>query len=184
MDELAIIFSDKAAKWSDVNPAWPAEAIKRYSPGTDSGTYDFFIEAVLQPKYDKDAAKAKTAFLSAINLQQSEDDNILVQGVEGDKYAIGYFGFAYYQEQGSKLKLLTVDGVTPDFDTTESGQYALARPLFLYSDAQVLKDKPQVAAFINFYLTRVNEVISDVGYFPASEKALDASRQALLEATK
>ena len=113
MDELAMIFSDKAEKWSDVNPAWPAEPIKRYAPGTDSGTYDYFIEAVLQPKYDKDAAKAKEAFQNAANLQQSEDDNVLVQGVEGDKYAIGFFGFAYYQEEGASSRLLSIEGVAP-----------------------------------------------------------------------
>ena len=182
LDELAMIYSDKATNWSDVNPAWPAEPIKRYAPGTDSGTYDYFIEAVLQPKYDKDAAKAKEAFQKAANLQQSEDDNVLVQGVEGDKYAIGFFGFAYYKENEGKLKAISIEGVAPSFDTAESGEYKLSRPLFLYSDAKILKDKPQVAAFINFYLTRVNDVISDVGYFPASDAELNASRQALLDA--
>lgn len=184
LDELAMIFSDKAAKWSDVNPAWPAEPIKRYAPGTDSGTYDFFIEAVLQPKYDKDAAKAKEAFQKAANLQQSEDDNVLVQGVEGDKYAIGFFGFAYYKENEGKLKAIALNDVTPSFDTAESGEYKLSRPLFLYSDAKIMKDKPQVAAFINFYLTRVNEVIQEVGYFPASDAELNTARQSWLDVQK
>lgn len=184
LDELAMIYSDQAVNWSDVNPAWPAEPIKRYAPGTDSGTYDFFIEAVLQPKYDKDAAKAKEAFQKAQNLQQSEDDNVLVQGVEGDKYAIGFFGFAYYKENEGMLKAISLEGVEPSFDTAEDGSYKLSRPLFLYSDATILKEKPQVAAFINFYLTRVDELIQDVGYFPASAEALNASRQAWLDATK
>jgi phosphate binding protein len=184
LDELAMIYSDQATNWSDVNPEWPAEPIKRYAPGTDSGTYDFFIEAVLQPKYDKDAVKAKEAFQKAANLQQSEDDNVLVQGVEGDKFAIGFFGFAYYKENEGKLKAISIDNITPSFETAESGEYALARPLFLYSDAQILKDKPQVAAFINFYLTRVNEVIEEVGYFPASDAELTTARQAWLDAQK
>ena len=182
LDELALIFSDKTQTWADVNPAWPAEPIKRYTPGTDSGTYDYFIEAVMQPKYDKDAEKAKTAFQNAANLQQSEDDNVLVQGVEGDQYAIGFFGFAYYQEQGDKLKAVTVEGVNPDAQSAEDGSYKLARPLFIYSDAKVMAEKPQVAAFISFFLNRVNEVITEVGYFPASAEALDQARQALQDA--
>jgi len=182
LDELAMIFSDQAANWSDVNPDWPAEPIKRFAPGTDSGTYDFFIEKVLQPKYDKDADKAKEAFQKAENLQQSEDDNVLVQGVEGDKYAIGFFGFAYYKENEDKLMAISVDGIEPSFETAESGEYALSRPLFMYSDAAILQEKPQVAAFINFYITRVNEVIEEVGYFPASDAELKASAQSLLDA--
>jgi ABC-type phosphate transport system substrate-binding protein len=115
-------------------------------------------------------------------LQQSEDDNVLVQGVEGDKYAIGFFGFAYYANEGQNLKLLTIDEVTPSFETAESGEYALARPLFIYSAASIMAEKPQVAAYVNFYLTRVNDVITEVGYFPASDEAVDASKQALLDA--
>ncbi len=182
LDELAMIYSDKAVNWSDVNPAWPAEPIKRYAPGTDSGTYDFFIESVMQPRYDKDAAKAKEAFQNAKNLQQSEDDNVLVQGVEGDQYAIGFFGFAYYKENEGLLKAISLEGVEPSFESAEDGSYKLSRPLFLYTDASILQEKPQVAAFINFYLTRVNEVIEEVGYFPASDEALNAARQALLDA--
>ncbi len=184
LDQLAMIFSDQAETWADVNPDWPAEPIKRYTPGTDSGTYDYFIEAVLQPKYDKDADKAKAAFQNAKNLQQSEDDNVLVQGVEGDEYAIGFFGFAYYQEQGDKLKAVSVEGVTPDAQSAEDGSYKLARPLFIYSDAKIMAEKPQVASFINFYLARVNEVINEVGYFPASDDALSKSVEALANATK
>ncbi len=180
--ELAMIFSDKATLWSDVNPAWPAEPIKRYAPGTDSGTYDFFIEKVMQPAYEKDAEKAKAAFQNAAELQTSEDDNVLVQGIEGDPYAIGFFGFAYYKENEGRMKVVSVDSVTPDFQTAEDGSYLLSRPLFIYSDANILKEKPQVAQFINFYLTRVNDVISDVGYFPASAEAIKESRQALLDA--
>ena len=181
LDELAMIFSNEAETWADVNPEWPAEPIKRYAPGTDSGTYDFFIEEVMQSKYE-DAEKAMEAFQNASNLQQSEDDNVLVQGVEGDRYAIGFFGFAYYQEQAGKLKAIALDGVEPNADTAEDGSYTLARPLFIYSDAKIMQEKAQVAAFINFYLTRVNEVIEDVGYFPASEEALNSARQAWLDA--
>jgi phosphate binding protein len=182
--ELAMLFSDKATNWSDVNPEWPAQPIKRYAPGTDSGTYDYFIEAIMTPAYEKDAKKAMAAFQTAANLQQSEDDNVLVQGVEGDEYAIGFFGFAYYQEEGSSLKALSIDGVSPNAQTAEDGSYALARPLFIYTSAKIMAAKPQVAQFITFYLSRVNEVIDEVGYFPASDEALGAAAQNLLDATK
>jgi phosphate transport system substrate-binding protein len=183
--ELDMIFSDKAEKWSDVNPAWPAEAIKRFTPGTDSGTFDFFVETITQKVNEiKKLDDAKKLVLNAKNLQTSEDDNVLVQGVEGDKYAIGYFGFAYFQQQKDNLKAISIDGVSPSFETAESGDYALSRPLFIYSDAAILKAKPQVAGFINYYLTNVNEVIETVGYFPASEAALNGAKQALMDALK
>ena len=174
MEELAKIFSKDAVNWSDVNPAWPTEPIKRFSPGTDSGTFDYFVESVMDKVYVKDAeadkGKGEEALLGAANLQLSEDDNVLVQGVEGDTDAIGYFGFAYYQENADKLHELAIDGVTPSAETVDAGEYPLARPLFLYTTAQIMTDKPQVAAFINFFLTNVNDEISDVGYFPASRR--------------
>ena len=172
-EQLAMIFST-AEKWSDVDPSWPAKNILRFSPGTDSGTFDYFVEEI----FDSEEAP----ILEAANLQLSEDDNVLVQGIEGSPYAIGYFGFAYYQENAGKLKALSIEGVTPDAQSAEDGSYPLARPLFIYSDASILMEKPQVAAYINFFLTFVNEEIIDVGYFPASVDALQAAKQAWLEA--
>jgi phosphate transport system substrate-binding protein len=172
MDELAAIFST-AATWSDVNSAWPAEEIQRFIPGTDSGTFDFFVEEV----FDSD----EEPILSAANTQLSEDDNVLVQGVLGSPYAVGFFGYAYYAENADTLKVLSIDGVEPTAATVDSGDYPLARPLFIYSTAEIIVEKPQVGAFINFYLTYVNEEIVDVGYFPASDEALDAARIAWLE---
>ena len=182
--DLAKIFSDQSTKWSDINPNWPAEDIKRFAPGTDSGTFDYFVEAVMAPSYEKDINKGEEAFLKANNLESSEDDNVLVQGVAGNKYAIGFFGFAYYPENADKLSLVAVEGVTPSYDTAEDGTYKLSRPLFIYSDAQILKNKPEVAGFVNYFLTFVNDFIQDVGYFPVSEDALNASRQTFLDALK
>jgi phosphate transport system substrate-binding protein len=179
LEELAKIFSKDATNWSDVNHDWPNEAILRYSPGTDSGTFDYFVESVMQPVYGDEA---EAAILDAPGINLSEDDNVLVQGVLGSPYAIGYFGFAYYQENAGQLKDLSVDGVEPTEQTAESGEYPLARPLFIYSDAGIMKEKPQVAGFINFFLTYVNDEILDVGYFPASSEALDAARQKWLDA--
>jgi phosphate transport system substrate-binding protein len=186
--QLADIFSGKASTWDQVNPAWPKEKIQLFSPGTDSGTFDYFVEAIMTPVYVKDATadkgKDKQAILNAPGIQLSENDNVLAQGVEGSPYAIGYFGFAYFKEAAGKLKAVKVAGVEPNGDTAESGKYPLSRPLFIYSDAKIMKDKPQVAAFINFYLTHVNEEISDVGYFPASADALGKAKQNLIASSK
>jgi phosphate transport system substrate-binding protein len=181
VEEVAAIYASEAEQWSDVNPDWPAEDILRFSPGTDSGTYDYFMEAVMEPAFGDDA---ENQLLEAANLQLSEDDNVLVQGVTGSPYAIGYFGYAYYQENAGALKLLNIGGVTPTAASVEDGSYALARPLFLYSDAAIMQEKPQVAAFLNYYLEYVEDEIVDVGYFPASAAALDEAKQAWLDAVE
>lgn len=171
--ELAQIFST-AVNWSDVRPEWPNEPILRFSPGTDSGTFDYFVEAVMGPAFPNAEGKAdleagEAAILESAGTQFSEDDNVLVQGVQGSPYAIGYFGYAYYQENASTLNALSVDGVAPTAETAESGEYPISRPLFIYSDATIMQEKPQVAAFIYFYITTVADEILDVGYFPVSE---------------
>lgn len=184
-DELAKIFSDKAEKWSDVNPSWPAEDIKRFIPGTDSGTFDFFNETITMKSMKIDvAADAKKVILNAKNTQPSEDDNVLVQGVEGSPFAVGFFGVAYYKNAESKLNAVTIENVGPTYEDATAGKYALARPIFLYSDAAIMKSKPQVAAFINYYLTNVNDVIGKVGYYPAKAETLEASKKAWLDAMK
>ncbi len=184
--ELAMIFSS-AQKWSDVRPDWPAEDILRFIPGTDSGTFDYFVEAIMAPAYPGEDGKAnvekgEAAILAAANLQMSEDDNVLVQGVEGSPYAIGFFGFAYYQENADKLTVLSVDGIAPTAETAEDNSYPISRPLFIYSDAKIMQEKPQVAAFVYFYLSNVNNEILEVGYFPASEDAMQGALDAWLTA--
>lgn len=165
-EELAAIFST-AVNWSDVRAEWPAEPILRYIPGTDSGTFDFFTEEV----FDTDS----TPGLAASNLNQSENDNVLVQGVESSPYAIGYFGYAYYVANAATLKLLAIDGVQPNGVSVEDGSYLLARPLFIYSDPAIMAEKQQVAGYISYFLSNVNDVIGGVGYFPASAFALNRS---------
>jgi phosphate transport system substrate-binding protein len=175
VEELGKIFST-AVYWSDVRATWPKKEIRRFSPGTDSGTFDYFVEHVFKSK--------KEPLLTAKNLQLSEDDNVLVQGVAGDEFAVGYFGFAYYLENKGKLKDLAVNGVSPSQATVDNGTYPLSRPLFLYSDAKILNDKPQVAAFLTYYLTYVNKVIGKVGYFPAPAEALKAAKATLAAVIK
>ena len=172
-EELAQIFGS-ASNWSDVNPDWPDEPIQRFIPGTDSGTFDYFTEAVFEEDPEPQ--------LSASNVQLSEDDNVLVQGVAGSPYAVGYFGYAYAAENTDIIHPIMIEGVEPDAATVDANEYPLARPLFIYSDGNIMTEKAQVADYINFFLSYVNEEIIDVGYFPASDAALNESRTKWLEA--
>jgi phosphate binding protein len=162
LEQIAGIFSGQLATWDAVNPAWPAEPIQLFSPGTDSGTFDYFVEAI----YDED----ETPILNAPGIQLSEDDNVLVQGVEGSPFAIAYFGFAYYQENQDLLRAVAVEGVEPNEETGASGEYPLSRPLFIYTSQSVVDEKPQVLEFINFYLQNVGSQLGteadQIGYIP------------------
>ena len=171
-EELAAIFT--ATKWSDVNSEWPDEEIERFVPGEDSGTFDFFVEEVL----DEDKQK----LLNADNTEFSEDDNYIEESIAGNTNAIGFFGFAYYKQNADELKVLSINGKVPSAEVVESGDYLLARPLLIYSDAKIIREKPQVGKFISFYLSNVNQIIEGVGYFPSSPQALDESKTKLLEA--
>ncbi len=181
-EELAALFST-AQTWQDVRADWPANQIQRFIPGTDSGTFDYFVEEVFDDEKDP--------ILSAGNLQQSEDDNVLVQGITGDSCdpsdpstacAVGFFGYAYFSENADRLNVMDIEGVEPNQASVDAGEYPLARPLYMYSTAGIMAEKTQVADFINFYLTYVNEEVIDVGYFPASVADLDAAKQAWLDA--
>jgi phosphate transport system substrate-binding protein len=174
LEQLAAIYSGEAATWADVDPSYPAEPIQLFSPGTDSGTFDYFVEVV----FDEDEAPILGA-----NPQLSEDDNVLVQGVTGSPFAIGYFGYAYFEENQGALKAISIDGVEPSEETTADNSYPLSRPLFIYSAASIMEEKPQVASFINYYLSNVNDEVISVGYFPATEEDLNEARNAFLEAT-
>jgi phosphate transport system permease protein len=119
--------------------------------------------------------------LSVPDLLSSENDNVLAARVADSPYAIGFFGYAYYQQRADRLRVLTINGVEPTAETVESREYSLARPLYLYSTAEIMQEKPQVAAFINYFLTHVNQEITDVGYFPVSEAALNGAMLAWLD---
>lgn len=149
-------------KWSDLDPSWPDEPVRLYGPGTDSGTFDYFTEEVVgEPGASRSDYTA------------SEDDNVLVTGVKSDKYALGYFGFAYYAENEGSLKLLGVDSgsgpVQPSMETVRANTYApLSRPLFIYVSKPALK-RPVVAQFVDFYLENAAELSKEVGYVPVSD---------------
>lgn len=180
-DEIKVLFST-AVKWSDVRSDFPAEDIIRYTPGTDSGTYDYFIERTFVGG-DVTVEIAEEAFQKQSNLNQSESDNVLVEGIKNNTYAVGFFGYAYYQANASDLKVVAVNGVIPNFDTVESNSYRYSRPLFVYSTADIMTEKPQVAGFINYFLTNVDGLNNEVGYFPPSEFALNRARLNFIVAT-
>lgn len=148
----------KIMKWSDVNPAWPAEPLKLYGAGSDSGTFDYFTEAV--------NGKSKA---SRPDYTASEDDNTLVQGIAGDKNALGYFGYAYYAENQAKLKAVPVvnkegKATLPGEASVKDGSYnPLARPIFIYVNKKSL-ERPEVKRFVEFYLTRGADMAKEVKY--------------------
>jgi phosphate transport system substrate-binding protein len=164
LEDLGKVFSGEYTNWNQVDASYPDGKITLYSPGTDSGTFDYFVEEVL--------GKDPAGLLGVEGVQLSEDDNVLVNGVVGDPFAIGYFGYAYYAENTSRLKALSLNGVEPSQANVDNGTYPLARPLFIFSDAKIMQEKPQVAAFIGFYLSQLDDNIVDVGYFPAPATAI------------
>jgi len=167
VDQVKKIYSaDGGVKtWKDVNPAWPANPIKIYSPGTDSGTFDYFKEVVV----GKDGAVRS-------DISVSEDDNVLVRGVAGDQNAIGFFGCAYYFENKSRVRAVAIDGgkgpVMPTIESIEDGSYApFSRPLFIYVN-KTSAARPEVAAFIDFYLKNCAKLAGEVGYVRLPEAIL------------
>lgn len=172
LDELKLIFGG-VSNWSDVRADYPDEPIQLIIPGEDSGTFDYFVEEIFEDD--------PTTILSTDAIT-SEHDNQLVGSISRDPLSIGFFGYAYYLENSDDLHIINVDGVEASAATVEDGTYPLARPLFIYSDADIMRDNPQVAAFIDYYLTHVNDVIVEVGYFEASEETLDIARQSWLTA--
>jgi phosphate transport system substrate-binding protein len=178
VEDLKKIWEPKSTvkTWKDVKTEWPADEIKLYGPGSDSGTFDFFTKAIVG---EEGASRS--------DYTQSEDDNVLVQGVKGDTNSLGYFGFAYLEGNLDGLRGVAVDagdGCTEPTQTTiKDGSYKpLARPLFIYPSKQALADKKQVKAFAEFYLDNVNAVLADVKYVPLPDAELQASKEALSSA--
>lgn len=176
--DLAAIFSGDAQTWDQVNSEYPAEPVQTFSPGDDSGTLVYFVDVV----FDDD----RTPILNAPNIQFSEDDNVLVQRVAASDFAIGYFGFAYFIENRDRLQVIDIEGVEPNERTAESGEYPLSRPLFIYSGVNIMQEKPQVAEFINFYISNLNDELGtgedEIGYFPVSSDRGNLNRLAWLAA--
>lgn len=171
MDELNLIWEPGSLvnNWSQVRPGFPDAEMVLYAPGTDSGTFDYFTEAV-----NGEGGATRTDFFP------SEDDNVLVQGVQADVNALGYFGFAYYAENSDSIKAVSIDGgngcVEPSTENIETNQYTpLSRPLFIYVNASAA-ERPEVEAFVDYYLAEANrEFIADTGYATYAQEIYEAT---------
>lgn len=165
----------KITRWNQVRPEWPDAPLNLYGPGTDSGTFDYFTEAIV--------GKARA---SRGDYTASEDDNVLVQGVANDPYALGYFGLAYYRENQDKLKVVAIDDgndangkgcVLPSEQTVRDGTYQpLSRPIFIYVNRKAA-DRPEVEAFVQFYLTQGPALVRQVGYIPLTDEIYQLALQ-------
>lgn len=172
VEELKMMWEPEAQgnimTWNQIRPEWPEEEIHLFGPGIASGTYDYFTEAIVG-----ESGASRGDFTA------SEDDNVLVQGVSTDTYAIGFFGLAYFEENADRLKLIGVqDGdsepVKPSLETVKDGSYTpLSRPLFIYV-SETAAEKPHVRDFVTFYLNNAGQLASSVGYIPMPAEEYDA----------
>lgn len=167
VDELKKVWEPNSSvkNWKDVKAGFPDRPLTLYGPGTDSGTFDYFTDEIVG---EEGASRS--------DYTASEDDNVLVRGIAGDENALGYFGFAYYEQNQDKLKVVEVDGgegcVEPTRSTIESGEYApLSRPLFIYVSKESAA-REELAAFVTFYLETVNDILADVGYIEVPDELL------------
>ena len=167
-EELATMWGPDAEgtvdSWSDVNPEFPDEPLELYGPGTDSGTFDYFTDVI---NGEEGASRS--------DYNASEDDNVIVQGVSGSPNALGYFGFTYYEENADSLKALEVDSgdgcIAPSAETAGDGSYTpLARPLFVYVANKSYADKPQVADFVDYYVTNDAEIAEAAQFITLNEE--------------
>lgn len=161
-------------RWSQVRSDWPDEEILLYGPGTDSGTFDYFTEVIIG-----EDGTSRSDYIS------SEDDDELVQAVQSEPNALGYFGYAYYKEAGDSLKALAIDSgngpIYPSGETIRSNEYQpLARPLFIYVSVDALDNNPAVAEFVEFYMANTRTVVSDVGYEPLPNEAFGIAMDHLI----
>jgi phosphate transport system substrate-binding protein len=150
---------ENITNWNQIRPEFPDHKMTLLGPGTASGTFDYFTKAIVG-----------TEGASRGDYMPSEDDHVLVQGVAGDKYALGFFGLAYYLENKDKLALVGVDDgdgiVLPSMETVKTGTYKpLSRPIFIYVNSEGAK-RPEVVKFVEFYLNNAADLVPDVGYIP------------------
>ncbi|ELR99452.1 PstS family phosphate ABC transporter substrate-binding protein [Gloeocapsa sp. PCC 73106] len=150
----------KISQWQQVRSGWENQPLKLYGAGTDSGTYDYFAEAIV----GGDSLRS--------DFTGSEDDTILVQGVAGDPNALGFFGFAYFNQNQDKLRALSVNGVMPSRETVEDASYQpLSRPLFIYVNVQSAQNNPNLRRFVDFYMQNGLRIVEEIGFIPLPEEA-------------
>lgn len=179
LEELKKIWEPAAqgtiTRWNQIRPEWPDREIHLYGPGVESGTYDYFTEAIVG---ESGASRG--------DYTASEDDNVLVQGVSTDPNALGFFGYAYYEENQDKLKVVPVDdqndsngqgAILPTLETVKDGTYApLSRPLFIYVNSKA-SARPEVVEFVNFYLDNAPTLSQEVGYIPMPAEMYQEQKQ-------
>ena len=158
-------------QWSDIRDGWPDEEIRLYGPNTAHGTYDFFTEVI-----NGESGASRTDFNAVA------DYNVAVQGISSDKYSLGYFGLAYYEENADQLKLIGIDAgdgpVKPSLETVKNGTYKpLSRSLYIYVAKSAAK-RPAVQKFVEFYFDNAGELAQDVGYVPMPEEDIEAQKSA------
>lgn len=160
----------KIKTWNQIRPEWPKEEIHLFGAGVESGTYDYFTEAIVGKSHS-----------SRGDYTASEDDNVLVQGISSDKYALGFFGFAYYEQNSDKLKLVPVNNgngpVLPSVETVKNKTYTpLSRPLYIYVNSKAAK-RPEVQEFVNFYIDSAGELVKEVGFIPLNDEEYQREKQ-------
>jgi phosphate transport system substrate-binding protein len=178
VEQLSAIWEpgSKIANWNQVDPSFPDVGLRLYGPGTDSGTFDYFTEVI-----NGESGASRTDY------SPSEDDNVIVQGVSGDRGGLGYFGLSYYEENQGALKALEVDGgegcVAPSADTAQGGSYTpLSRPLFMYLKRSSLEGNGTVRDFIRFALENQQTIAEEALYIPMTQEQIDAELRKLDEA--
>jgi phosphate transport system substrate-binding protein len=166
VEQLTTIWAPDStvSNWNEVDPSFPDEPLTLAGPGTDSGTFDYFTEAI----NDEEGA-------SRTDFEASEDDNVIVQAVQGSRGGMGYFGFSYYEENQDILKALEVDGgdgcVAPSIDTVQDGSYQpLGRQLFIYPSAEAIQTKPEVEAFVDFYVDNIDEIVEAAAFIGLNDE--------------
>lgn len=173
-EELRKVWSPEAeqtiTRWNQINPSLPDRPLNLYAPDPDSGTFDYFTEAIVG-----ESGASRTDYLD------SEDDNTLVEGVKQDPNAIGYFGLAYYETQKEQIKAIAVDSgdgaVFPSRETVEAGEYQpLSRPLFIYINSSAAQKNPELQALIEYYLEQAPNIVQEVGYVPLPEEGYQLTK--------
>ncbi|HXG76538.1 MAG TPA: PstS family phosphate ABC transporter substrate-binding protein [Gaiellaceae bacterium] len=169
LEQLRAIWEpgSRVTSWRQVDPSFPDVPLRLFGPGTDSGTFDYFTDAVV----GEEGA-------SRTDYSPSEDDNVIVQGVAGERGGLGYFGFSYFEQNRDRLRALAIDGgegcVAPSVETAQDGSYALSRPLYVYVKRSALEERPEVGDFLRFALENEQAIAQEALYVPLSREQIDA----------
>ncbi|HSX67349.1 PstS family phosphate ABC transporter substrate-binding protein [Nocardioides sp.] len=176
VDQVGKLFikGSKIKNWKELDPSFPDEKISFFIPGTDSGTYDYMANDV----FDNESEELRA------DVESSEDDNVLVQGVSGTEGAVGFFGFSYFEENSDKLKALEVDGgegcVAPSVETAQDGSYTpLARPLFVYANNAKYTENEATKSYLDFYVENLATIAEETGFIPLSDELYEGTKAAL-----